>query len=55
MGQVKISKWLASAVVCSLLLAAGCAPVGEEVAKPKVELEKQIPESRRQKRLPPWH
>jgi hypothetical protein len=43
MGQVKISKWLASAVVCSLLLAAGCAPLGEEVAKPKVELEKQIP------------
>jgi hypothetical protein len=43
MRQVKISKWLASAVVCSLLLAAGCAPLGEEVAKPKVELEKQIP------------
>jgi hypothetical protein len=43
MRQVKISKWLASTVVCSLLLAAGCAPVGKEVAKPKVELEKQIP------------
>ena len=55
MRQVKISnppslvlrrvKWLASAVVCSLLLAAGCAPVGKEVAKPKVELEKQIPKA----------
>jgi len=45
MRQVKISKWLAIAAVCSLLLAAGCAPLGEEVAKPKVELEKQIPEA----------
>jgi hypothetical protein len=40
MRQVKISKRLASAVVCSLLLAAGCAPAGKEVAKPKVKLEK---------------
>ena len=40
MRQVKICKWLASAVVCSLLLAAGCAPAGKEVAKPKVKLEK---------------
>lgn len=45
MRQVKISKWLAIAAVCSLLLAAGCAPLGEEVAKPEVELEKQIPEA----------
>ncbi len=43
MGQVKIRKYLASVVVCSLLLAAGCAPPGEEVAKPKVEIEKQTP------------
>jgi len=45
MRQVKISSWLARVVVCSLLLAAGCAPLGEEVAKPQVELEKQIPEA----------
>jgi hypothetical protein len=42
MRQVKISKWLASAVVCSLLLAAGCAPVSKEAAKPEVKPEKQI-------------
>ena len=46
MRQVKISRWLASAVVCSLLLAAGCAPVGEETAKPKVEAKKQIPKAK---------
>ncbi len=40
MRQVKISRWLASAVACSLLLAAGCAPAGKEVAKPKVKLGK---------------
>jgi hypothetical protein len=45
MKQVKTSGWLASAVVCSLLLAAGCAPVGEEVSGPKVELKEQIPEA----------
>lgn len=45
MRQAKISSWLASAVVCSLLLAAGCAPPGEEVSKPEVELKKQIPEA----------
>ncbi|MGA1980430.1 MAG: hypothetical protein ABSG99_07725 [Sedimentisphaerales bacterium] len=43
MRQVKISRWLAGAVVCSLFLAAGCAPPAKEVAKPQVELEKQIP------------
>jgi hypothetical protein len=37
MRQVKICRWLASIVVCSLLLAAGCAPAGKEVAKPKVK------------------
>ncbi len=37
MRQVKISHWLAIAVVCSLLLAAGCAPLGEETAKPGVK------------------
>ena len=42
MKQVKIFKWLASAVVCSLLLAAGCAPAGKEAAKPEVKVEKQI-------------
>jgi len=45
MRQVKISSWLASAVVCSLLLAAGCAPLGEKVAKPEVGLEEQMPEA----------
>lgn len=39
----KIFSWLAGAVVCSLLLAAGCAPLAEKAAKPEVELEKQIP------------
>jgi hypothetical protein len=43
MRQVRILKCLASAVVCLLILAAGCAPAGKEVAKPEVELEKQIP------------
>ncbi|MFA5250968.1 MAG: hypothetical protein WC454_00060 [Phycisphaerae bacterium] len=37
MRQVKISKWLTSAVVCSLILAAGCTPAGKEAAKPKVK------------------
>jgi hypothetical protein len=45
MRQVKISSWLACAVVCSLLLAAGCAPAGKEVAKPEVKLKEQIPEA----------
>lgn len=45
MRQNKISGWLASAVVCSLLMAAGCAPRGEEAARPKVEPEKQIPKA----------
>jgi hypothetical protein len=33
MKRIKISKWLASAVVCSILLAAGCAPTSEKPAK----------------------
>jgi len=33
----KIFSWLATAVVCSLLLTAGCAPLAEEAAKPEVE------------------
>jgi hypothetical protein len=45
MRQVKIFKWSAIAVVCSLLLAAGCAPVGKEAAKLEVEPEKQIPKA----------
>jgi len=49
MRQVRIFSWLASTVVCSLLLAAGCAPLGEEVSKPEVELEKQIPEAAAEK------
>ena len=40
----KIFSWLATAVVCSLLLTAGCAPLAEEAAKPEVELKKPIPE-----------
>ncbi len=42
MRRVKISRWV-SAVACLLLLAAGCAPLGKEVAKPEVEPEKRIP------------
>jgi hypothetical protein len=42
MRRVKISRWLAIAAVCSLLLAAGCAPVGEKAAKPGAKSEKQI-------------
>lgn len=42
MRRVKISRWLAIAAVCSLLLAAGCAPVGEKAAKPGAKPEKQI-------------
>jgi hypothetical protein len=45
MRQVKISKWLVSTVVCSLLLAAGCAPVSKEPAKPEVVPEKQKPKT----------
>ena len=40
MRRVKISRWPAIAVVCSLLLSAGCAPVGEEAVKPKEQLSK---------------
>jgi hypothetical protein len=40
MRRVKISRWLASITVCSLLLAAGCAPAAKEAAKPKVKPEK---------------
>jgi len=43
MQQVKISRWLASAVACVLFLAAGCAPPAKEVAKAEVELKEQIP------------
>ncbi|MFA5238868.1 MAG: hypothetical protein WC476_04060 [Phycisphaerae bacterium] len=39
MRQVKIFRWLASAAVCSILLAAGCDPTG----KGAPELEKKIP------------
>lgn len=42
MRQVKISRWLASAVVCSLLLAAGCAPLGEEGVKPEKRMPKEV-------------
>ena len=41
----KILSWLASAVVCSLLLAAGCAPLAEKAVEPEVGLEKQIPKA----------
>lgn len=37
MKQVKISRWLTSITVCSLLLGAGCAPAGKEAAKPKIK------------------
>lgn len=46
MRQVKIFRCLASAVVCSLLLVAGCAPAGKETAKPEVKVEKQIPKAK---------
>lgn len=45
MMSYRIFSWLSSAMICSLLLVAGCAPLGEEIAKPKVELEKQMPEA----------
>lgn len=45
MRRTKISKWLASAIICSLLLAAGCAPTGEKAAKPTAKIEKQKPEA----------
>ncbi len=35
----KIFSWLATAVVCSLLLAAGCAPLAKEAAKPELALK----------------
>jgi len=41
----KIFSWLTTVVICSLLLTAGCAPVGEKIVKPEVELEKQIPKA----------
>jgi hypothetical protein len=41
----KISSWLASVVVCSLLLAAGCAPPAEEAAKPEVRPEERMPKT----------
>jgi hypothetical protein len=43
MRQDKVFRWLAGAVVCSLLLAAGCAPLGEKTAKPGPGL--QIPKA----------
>jgi hypothetical protein len=45
MRQVKISKWLVNAVVCSLLLATGCTHVSKEAAKSKVKPEKQKPKA----------
>jgi hypothetical protein len=41
----KIFSWLASVVVCSLLLAAGCSPPAEEAAKPKVGPEERMPKT----------
>ena len=52
MRQVKISRWLAGAIVCSLLLAAGCAPAGKETAKPEAKVEKQIPKAKTGKTFP---
>ncbi|MDD5327874.1 MAG: hypothetical protein PHY02_08695 [Phycisphaerae bacterium] len=41
MRQVKIFRWLASAAVCLIILAAGCAPTGEGAAKmPKAGAKK---------------
>ena len=45
MGQDKFFSWLTSAVVCSLLLIAGCAPVAKETAKLEVEPEKPMPKA----------
>jgi hypothetical protein len=45
MRQKKIFRWLATAVISSLLLAAGCATVTKEAAKPTVEVEKQVPKA----------
>ena len=41
----KIFSWLATVVICSLLLTVGCAPLAEETAKPEVELKKPAPEA----------
>lgn len=43
--RTKFPAALASTVICSLLLVAGCAPVGEKKVKPEVELEKQMPKA----------
>ena len=45
MRQTKIFSWLATTVICSFLLVAGCAQPTEETVKAKVELEKQMPEA----------
>jgi hypothetical protein len=52
MRQVKISRWLASAVVCSLILAAGCAPAGKEAAKPEAKVEAAKTEVKVEKQIP---
>ena len=40
MTSNKVFSWLACAVICSLLLTAGCMQPAEKAAKPEVELEK---------------
>jgi len=42
MRQVKIFRWLASAAVCSILLAAGCDPTGGGAAKPEKKMPKDV-------------
>lgn len=41
----KIFDWLAWAVVCTLVLAAGCEPAAKEVVKPEVEVEEPAMEA----------
>jgi hypothetical protein len=46
MKRINILRWSAIALVCSLILSAGCAQVGEEAAKPEVKPERQPPKAK---------
>jgi hypothetical protein len=46
MKRIKILRWSAMALVCSLILSAGCAQVGEEAAKPEVTPKEQLPKAK---------
>ncbi|MBN1391819.1 MAG: hypothetical protein JW947_03340 [Sedimentisphaerales bacterium] len=46
MKLIKILRWSAITLVCSLILSAGCAQVGEETAKPQVKPVEQPPKAK---------